>query len=277
MEASFTVQKFRSPVDGEIVSIKVNSVDNSVLWRHILRTFGNATKVRVDDMEIQFMTDDQYEDLLPLRIEAIPNSIMDVILSKNSTEEMNQMEGLPPKYNEVGRNTEDILTEVLPFTCHTNQPGDEYVRFGSRISLQHVSTGSYLHSVNWKYRIFPRLCAVQGVRSSEPCLEDFWQVVPACGNTNPEEINQKSGGSIRYSTRVRLVNVANKRWLHSHGIKSPISDQKDVSTYGSISSSNNDDVWIVERFENRIYMGENEVTTCETYNNLSNFWRAGFA
>ncbi|KAF9433064.1 hypothetical protein BGZ76_009923 [Entomortierella beljakovae] len=303
---SYIVQNFRSSADGKIVTLKVNPEDNSILWRHILKSFGDVTKVSVNEMDIHFMTDGNFEDLLPLRIEAHPNSTINVILSTNLTEKNNQTADLPPKYNEEHKYTEKIRSMVIPFEGYINQPGDEYVRFGSRIGLQHVHTGCYLHSTDWRYKRqasdrYNKQHAVQGVRSGEPGLEDFWQVAPADGSV--DEINEKIGETVRYGTRVRLFNVANKRWLHSHIDKSPVSNHKEVTTFGSESRWNEDDIWIVERIENGtefwkasdifllhhefsgnylfshsvIHMGENEVTCLNTNTLINNLWRAGFA
>ncbi|KAF9427515.1 hypothetical protein BGZ76_002320 [Entomortierella beljakovae] len=295
------VQKFRSPVGGNIISIRVNAVDNSILWKHILKTFGNVDGVRVKDLYIHFMTDENYENLLPLRIEAYPESTMDIILSKDPKEKDDAKVETPPKYNHELKHSEKIRAKVLQFKSHTNKLGDDYVRFGSRISLRHAPTGSYLQSAHWKYKTSSQQHAVQGARSGEPGLSAYWQVVPASGNE--EAINKKTGSTIPYGIRVRLFNVNNKRWLHSHDYKSPVSNQREVTTFGSAEASNNDDIWIVDRFENgteywkttdlfilrhestnhylhshsTIYMGENEITCFEKFSNLDNCWRAGFA
>ncbi|KAF9427513.1 hypothetical protein BGZ76_002318 [Entomortierella beljakovae] len=303
----YTVQRFSSSASGRLVALKLNPEDNSILWRHILESFGNVAKVSVNGMDIHFMTDKNFEDLLPLRIEAHPNSIINVILTTKLTEENNLMAAdPPPKYNEDHKHTEKIQSMVIPFENFINQPGDEYVRFRSRIGFQHVHTGVYLHSADWRYKTqasdgYSKQHAVQGVRSGEPRLEDFWQVVPADGSV--DEINEKIGETIRYGTRVRLFSVGNKRWLHSHTEKSPVSNHKEVTTFGSESQSNVDDIWIVERFENGtefwkssnifllrhensdnylhthpiIYMGENEVTCLHGNWYVNNLWRAVFA
>ncbi|KAF9433062.1 Stromal cell-derived factor 2-like protein 1 [Entomortierella beljakovae] len=213
------------------------------------------------------MLDDHYEDLLPLRIQAYPYSIIDIIPSKNLAEKTNQNSESPPKYN----HTEMIQSMVLPFTNHSNQSGDEYVRFGSRISLRHACTGGYLHSVNWKYETPPKpyppvlesefdepspqspvhtpvQYAVQGTRSGEPGPGDFWQVVPVNGDIT--EINDMAGKTIQYGTRVCLFNMMNKRYLHSHNFLSPITNQQEVTTHESENGSCAGGVWIVMRFEN---------------------------
>ncbi|KAF9433066.1 hypothetical protein BGZ76_009925 [Entomortierella beljakovae] len=298
MTLSPKVQKFRSPVDGSNISITINPIDNSILWKHILRSFGDVSRVRVNDIDLHFMMNDEFEDLQPLRIEAYPKSTMEVILSKK-----HDTADLPPIYSEGHRHAEKICSVVLPFKSHTGKSADGYIRFGCRISLRHVVTGGYLHSVDWKYKTGSTQHAVLVSRSCEPSLEDFWQVVPACGNTNAADINLATGDMIRYGARVRLINVANKRWLHSHDKKSPVSGQHEVSTFGSITCSNYDDVWIVVRLENGTeywkdsdlfllrhetsdyylhshmisYMGENEATCNIPHHEIDNLWRARFA
>ncbi|KAF9433063.1 hypothetical protein BGZ76_009922 [Entomortierella beljakovae] len=306
---SNSLQRFRSSADGKIITLTVNTWDNSILWRHILKSFGDVTKVCVNDTDIHFMLDDHYEDLLPLRIHARPDSTIDVILPKDLTQKNNKMADLPPKYNEELRHIERVRSIVLPFTYHINQPGDEYVRFGSRISLQHVRTGCYLHSADWAYKKQKfgdslKKYAVQGVRSGEPGLKDFWQVVPAYRSV--DKINEKIEETVRYGTRIRLFNVANKRWLNCHEdtmeVIMKFSDNDLlVTTFGSESKPNEGDIWIVERLENgtdywkasdifllrqenndvylhsdnTLYKGEIKVN-CTTKNVLiNNLWRAG--
>ncbi|KAF9427514.1 hypothetical protein BGZ76_002319 [Entomortierella beljakovae] len=292
---------FRSSLDGKITTLKVGGWDDSILWKHILRSFGDVAKVCIDGTDIHFEVDENNEDLIPLRIEGCFHSIIDVILFKDMSDKGNKIVDLPPKYKEEHRNTEKIHSMVLPFTCHINRPEDEYVRFGSRISLRHVQTGSYLQSVNWKYKSPSNQHAVQGVRSGELGLEDFWQVVPL--GLNNVEINQNIGVTIRYGVRVRLFSVSNKRWLHTHNCKAPVSSHREVTTYGSGSNSNVDDIWIVERLENGTeywkssdifllrhlntdhylhshstkYMGENEITSIDINCFVNSLWRAGFA
>ncbi|KAF9429032.1 hypothetical protein BGZ76_001935 [Entomortierella beljakovae] len=300
MGLSSTEQRFRSPVDGSIVTIKINA-DSSVLWRHILKSFGNVAKVRVNEMDIHFMTDDNLEDLSPLRIESYPNSVMEVVLSKESTGIPNQVVDLPPEYGEERKNAEKMRSVVLPFKNHINIPGDEYIRFGSRISLRHVRTGAYVHPVNWKYRTTTDTFAVLGVRSVEPGLDDFWQVVSAC--TDDSQDNQMIGERILYGTRIRLFNVINGRWLHTHRERSPITNQQEVTTCGSAQSSDCENYWVVTRLEDgeefwkttdlfllrhestehylhshmESYMGELEVTSYkDLYNDYNDLWRARF-
>ncbi|KAF9427512.1 hypothetical protein BGZ76_002317, partial [Entomortierella beljakovae] len=240
----FTVQKFKSPIDGNTVAIRVNTSDNSILWKHILKSFGNVHRVHVGDIDIHFMTNEKFEDLLPLRIEATPNLTMNVELTKDSAGDKSQkVAELPPKYDEERTHIELIRTTVLPFKSYTNDPEDSHVRFGSRVGFRHATIGCYLRSVDSKTLTTPVQYAVQGARVRGPGLQDFWQVLPACTNIDSNNMN---GDMVHYGSRIRLYNVINKRFLNCRII--PTTGQSEVIAVDNNGSV--DDIWVVERFEN---------------------------
>ncbi|KAF9429034.1 hypothetical protein BGZ76_001937 [Entomortierella beljakovae] len=298
MTSSYTAQKFISPTDGTTVALRVNTSDNSILWRHILKSFGNVHKVQVDDMDIHFMMNDQFEDILPLRIEAAPDLIMKVILSKEPVKKKNQAVEHPPKYDEGPSCIEQICSAVLPFASHTRDPGDLYIRFGSRISLRHVSTGSYLRSTDIESSTYPWRYDVRGVCPRDPGLYDFWQVVPP--EYSPEDCNKLVGNTIRYGASICLHNVATKRVLYFFKAGSPATPLHEAVTRMDRRGEINDNTWVVERLESgteywrttdlftlrykstnhflhsrsNVNMAEHEVIGSQTYSDFNNIWRA---
>lgn len=55
----------------------------------------------------------------------------------------------------------------------------------------------------------------------------------------------KQGESIKKGQAIRLYHPNTRKWLHSHLIKSPITQQQEVSAYGAPSQSDGGDLWTV--------------------------------
>jgi dolichyl-phosphate-mannose--protein O-mannosyl transferase len=54
------------------------------------------------------------------------------------------------------------------------------------------------------------------------------------------------GTPLRKGARLRLQHGATQRWLHSHLFASPLSNQQEVSAFGSDAESDTGDVWTLE-------------------------------
>lgn len=54
------------------------------------------------------------------------------------------------------------------------------------------------------------------------------------------------GTPIKKGTVLRLQHGASRKWLHSHPFFSPLSNMQEVSCFGSLQESNEEDNWIVE-------------------------------
>ena len=54
------------------------------------------------------------------------------------------------------------------------------------------------------------------------------------------------GAPIAKKQQMRLQHAATRRWLHSHLFASPLSNNQEVSAFGSDGQSDTGDVWAVE-------------------------------
>ncbi|KAF9216314.1 hypothetical protein BGZ59_010188 [Podila verticillata] len=85
--ASTTSQTFRSTSSsGSVFVININPRHDSksgskvILWNDVQRVFKNAQFIMNGDAAVSFLTDDNFDDLIPLRISFHPEVILDVIL-----------------------------------------------------------------------------------------------------------------------------------------------------------------------------------------------------
>ena len=116
------------------------------------------------------------------------------------------------------------------------------VCYGDKIRLQHCATNLLLRSV-------PVLYSHQGGSGQQIVgasnLEDansVWEVRPP----NGEDDSAKTGQPVRHGDVVRLLHVETKRNLHSHTSISPITNQQEVTAYGTNGIGNESDNWIVD-------------------------------
>ena len=54
------------------------------------------------------------------------------------------------------------------------------------------------------------------------------------------------GTTFRKGDALRLQHVSTRKWLHSHLFHSPLTNNQEVSAYGSDQESDGGDVWMVE-------------------------------
>ncbi|KAG0349051.1 polar growth protein [Podila humilis] len=85
--ASMTAQTFRSiNSTGVVFTININPRNDSklgqkvVLWNDVQRVFKRVQFIMDGDVAVSFLTDDNFEDLIPLRIGFQPGVVLDVIL-----------------------------------------------------------------------------------------------------------------------------------------------------------------------------------------------------
>ncbi|KAF9398552.1 hypothetical protein BGX21_007630 [Mortierella sp. AD011] len=324
-------QKFRSPIDGRIVAIKAwDDVGYKfVLWKHIRQSFGDVRVLRAGDVDIHCMLNKKFEDLLPRRIQYVPDTILDVILNEEpslSVKDKNEEPSLSvkdkneehplsvkdkneepplsvkdkneePPLSVKDKNEEERKKSVPP--AYSSAPNDGNIRFGSRIYLRHVDTCGFLRTPNLHYRVDlgqSDQYIVYNFHALEPDREDWWEV------TAPKD-ERDHVNKLPYGSRLRLFHVDNRRWLHSHYYKSPVTpNQQEVTGFGNSEISDVNDVWIVERVEGcsefwrtsdvfilrheatnrylhshpvRCY-GEKEVVAYDKRNDINNLWRAQF-
>ncbi|KAG0750527.1 hypothetical protein G6F57_000985 [Rhizopus arrhizus] len=132
---------------------------------------------------------------------------------------------------------------------------DGIIRYGDHVSLKHVATNRYLTSRPGSYdggsyqqKIFTVECS--------PEEESTWIVLP------PAETEEEPGYEVGWDDPVRLKHVPTRVNLHTHGIQSPVSGQQEVSGFGDDETSDENDVWKVQQYN-------------EDDEQYDDFWRVG--
>ncbi|KAF9350255.1 hypothetical protein BGX26_011543 [Mortierella sp. AD094] len=293
--ASPLTQKFRSPINGEIVEIDVygDDCDQFVLWRHIVQSLGDVRVLRANGRDIYCMMDQHYCEKIPPRVKYFPDAILEVILNVKT----------PVTVKDKKDEKELSLVKLSPLPERSRDPEDNGIRFGSKICLRHMHTGGHLRTPDMCYnrQSGPSQHVVYNFHSLEPRQDDWWEVFVT---QEEKEVKGLSEQNIQYGSRVRFFNVAKSRWLHSHKeYKSPVTPgQQEVTGFGDVDNSDFNDVWIVERAEagsdfwrtsdvfilrheatNRYlyshstdFFGEKEVVAFSKRNDINTLWRAQF-
>ncbi|KAF9096191.1 hypothetical protein BGX27_001148 [Mortierella sp. AM989] len=128
----------------------------------------------------------------------------------------------------------------MPFPVFNHTNNDNLVHIGSKICLRHLGTGNYVRSTQRNYEGGSGQQIVMAV-SNQAEHEDWWQVIA------PSDQDIPHGNRVPYGSRIRLYHMATSKWLHSHQVKSPSSGQNEVSAFGNENTSDNNDIWIVEK------------------------------
>ncbi|PVU88666.1 hypothetical protein BB561_005746 [Smittium simulii] len=127
-----------------------------------------------------------------------------------------------------------------------SQPRDGVIVNCQKIALKHHFTNKYL-------AVGTNLLSNESNQQLAFCKDNrddecWWLVVPVNGDRTPE------GDPLTYGTQIRLYNVKYGTYLHSHAnYKSPVTQQSEVTSFGSSSSSDTNDHWIAERFSDRAH------------------------
>lgn len=107
---------------------------------------------------------------------------------------------------------------------HIENDGKEYVlssnthRMNAGSGQQLVTSSPHLHKTS-------ALWLIQEGHGKEPCT---------------------AGDKIPYGTRMRLMHLNTESNLHSHDVRSPLSNQQEVTAYGSTGNGDTGDDWIVQ-------------------------------
>ncbi|OMJ19528.1 Stromal cell-derived factor 2-like protein, partial [Smittium culicis] len=123
----------------------------------------------------------------------------------------------------------------------SGRPDNGIVRNCQKFYLRHESTGKYLGYNNGQISSQSRQQLACAKNNRDNTCE--WVIVPVNGDRTP------SGDPLVYGTQVRLFNLSNKTYIHSHAtFKSEKSNQGEVTTFGSDDLSDTNDHWIAERY-----------------------------
>lgn len=121
----------------------------------------------------------------------------------------------------------NALAENLAVTC------------GSTLKLQHVKTGARLHSHEVAYARGSQQQSVTGFPSGEDS-QSYWVV------KGPKDKPCTPGTTIKKGDPIRMLHSTTRKWLHSHKFYSPLSNQQEVSAFGSDEQTDGGDNWSVE-------------------------------
>ena len=98
--------------------------------------------------------------------------------------------------------------------------------YGMQLKLQHKRTGCRLHSHDCRYPGGSRQQQVTGFYGEDD--NDWWRIKAAHGAAEP-----LAGTHVKDGDVIRLQHVATGRNLHSHSIASPVTNQQEVSAFGT--------------------------------------------
>ncbi|KAL2633924.1 hypothetical protein R1flu_005403 [Riccia fluitans] len=110
------------------------------------------------------------------------------------------------------------------------------VTYGSLIKLQHDRTKYRLHSHEVPYGTGSGQQSVTGFPGGEDS-NSYWVVKPVAGAKG------KQGEVVADGSVIRLFHPRTRKWLHSHLHASPISNNYEVSAFGSDEQSDTGDHW----------------------------------
>eukprot|EP00898_Chlorokybus_atmophyticus_P004126 jgi/Chlat1/4714/Chrsp30S04766 len=131
-----------------------------------------------------------------------------------------------------------ILSLLLVASATAKGEGKE-VTIGSVVKFVHDKTGYRLHSHEINYGSGSGQQSVTGFSGGDD-TNSYWVV------HLPNGITSNQGDKVEHGTVIRLQHLNTRRWLHSHGHASPISNQYEVSGFGDDNNSDTGDVWKLE-------------------------------
>ena len=146
---------------------------------------------------------------------------------------------LPPATPQTSKPPQTPQIAAHSATSQTSKPPQTpHMVFGDVIRLRHVNTGHALHSHKANYPSGSRQQQVTCFGGKDD--NDLWLV---CGQHGALFT---PGVPLTTSTVFRLQHVITKRNLHSHGIKSAVSQQQEVSCFGDNGHGDTNCNWRLE-------------------------------
>jgi len=120
------------------------------------------------------------------------------------------------------------------------------VTCGSLIKLRNAQTLRHLHSFEINYGSGSGQQAVVGTLDGDSG-ESHWIVQDAGSEDYASPTGRcQQGTPLQNGSKVRLQHARTGKFLHSHLFQSPISQNQEVSCFGSPSQSDTGDIWLVE-------------------------------
>ncbi|KAF9181850.1 Vacuolar protein 8 [Haplosporangium sp. Z 11] len=93
-----------------------------VLWKDVLRVFENAKYISDGSMTIPFLTDDEFEELVPLRIGHRPGAVLNIVVECASEERLTPVitsSGAPRSPQQLASPTPTVTTPTSPVSSPT--------------------------------------------------------------------------------------------------------------------------------------------------------------
>ena len=139
--------------------------------------------------------------------------------------------------------TPPITNHIKNKKKHTHTDS-KYVTCGSAIKLHHTEKSKNYYLASEGQRINGRGSSGQQLVTADPNrseMTSLW-IVSEGHNQTPCTIGKK----IPYGTKIRFTHVQTKNNLHSHNMRSPISNQQEVSGFGEDGIGDSGDDWMIQ-------------------------------
>mmetsp|Transcript_4282 Transcript_4282/g.4898 ORF Transcript_4282/g.4898 Transcript_4282/m.4898 type:complete len:219 (-) Transcript_4282:169-825(-) len=137
-----------------------------------------------------------------------------------------------------------IIALALVFTIVAGDDDTKYVTCGSAVKITHAEgNGSEYNLASDNHHMNGSGSGQQLVTSSPDLSKtsSLWMVRSAHA-TKPCNVGDK----IPYGSRIRLTHLNTNSNLHSHLVRSPLSNQQEVSGYGNSGEGDSGDDWVVQ-------------------------------
>jgi hypothetical protein len=129
------------------------------------------------------------------------------------------------------------------------------IKYGSVIYLRHISTNTLLKSLPKPY-CHPGTSGQQMIVASLQKSDETRWLVKGPHNTADK---YAIGEEVRHGDKIRLEHISTKRNLHSHDAPSPLSNQQEVTCFGTNGGGDGNDDWIVDLEGNGLWIFDQEV------------------
>ncbi|KAG0352556.1 hypothetical protein BC939DRAFT_165375 [Gamsiella multidivaricata] len=143
-------QAFRTSSSPEVLTIEVRRDKTGqliILWKDIQRVFKDAEYIKHDSAAVSFLVDDDFEDIIPLRIGHYPNVVLEVVLAQPS-----HANGYPV----------DIARSAMLYETPISEPANESGVSSLPPNYVQATTTSHMLSVHDNDSNFPIFSAVWG-------------------------------------------------------------------------------------------------------------------
>ncbi|KII69297.1 Stromal cell-derived factor 2-like protein 1 [Thelohanellus kitauei] len=114
----------------------------------------------------------------------------------------------------------------------------KHVTLSSVLKLKSVQSQIYLNSGQLSYQTGSYQQAVTGMMDVSD-LNSYWQVLAKDG------ADTQRGVPIKCGSIVRLKHLGTKKYLHSHQVRSPLTDNQEVSAFGRNGKGDGGDNWYI--------------------------------